>query len=317
MKSRALTFTLALATALMAVGAQAQDTIVTVNGQPIARSQYIKRMEVLPGVGKNVGGKFFEATPGFLTLQQLINEALMLQLAKDKGVEPSEAQITDEIKFRTDDNPDFVKAFTMLGFTQADLRYDIKVQLSEFNLTTMGINIADAQITQFYENEKRAQFTLPKRHKIRVITIDSPALKKKVDDQLAAGKSFADVAAELSIDISTKYDGGLMGVIPEDNLSGTIKAIVNGMKEGQSSIWVPGQTQGVEIKFFLEKTWQSEVMPLDAKLKQRIRRKMMVDRGNVKNDIEKMMANQRANARIEYSGTPFDGQLKQLFGPDK
>lgn len=317
MKSRALTTLLALATTLMAVGAQAQDTIVTVNGQPIARSQYVKRMEVLPGVGKSIGGKFFEASPGFLTLQQLINETLMLQLAKDKGVEPSEAQITDEIKYRTDDNPDFVKAFTMLGFTQADLRYDVKVQLSEFNLTTMGINIADAQVTKFYEDEKRAQFTLPKRHKIRVITIDTPALKKQVDDQLAAGKPFADVAMALSKDLATKYDGGLMGVVPEDNLSGTIKAIVNGMKEGQTSIWVPGQTAGVEIKFFLEKTWQSEVMPLDAKLKQRIRRKMMIDRGSIKNDIEKMMVNQRNNAKIEFTGTPFDNQLKQLFGGDK
>lgn len=317
MNTRAISTLLAVATALIAVGAQAQDPIVTVNGQPITRTQYVKRMEVLPGVGKSIGGKFFEASPGFLTLQQLINETLMLQLAKDKGVEPSEQQITDEIKYRTDENPNFVTAFTMLGFSQADLRYDIKVQLSEFNLTTMGINIADAQVTKFYEDEKRAQFTLPKRYKLRVITIDTPALKKQVDDQLAAGKPFADVAKEHSKDIITKYDGGLMGTIAEDSLGTTIKSLVQGMKDGQTSVWLPGQTAGVEIKIFLEKMLPSEVLPLDAKLRQRIRRKLMVDRGNVRNDVEKMMANQRKNAKFEFTGTPFDNQLKQLFNGEE
>ncbi len=290
------------------------DVVVTVNGSPIARSQYYKRMEVLPGVGRMVGNRFAEATPGFLTLQALIEETLMLQLAKQKGVEPTEDQITQEITFRTEDNPNFVRAFQDLGFTMAELRYDVKVQLAEFNLTTMGINIADAQIQRFYEDEKTNQFTLPKRYRIRVITINTPELKKKVDDDLAAGKSFAEVATAYSLDTGTKYDGGLMGDIAEHNLGPSVKPLVENMKEGTTTAWMTGQNTGNEIKLFLEKILPSQVIPLDDKLKRLIRQKLMVDRGVARNNLPQMMEEMRKNAKLELSGTPFDNQLKLLFG---
>ena len=88
---------LALATLGIATSAFSQDDkpMVVINGESILRGNYVKRMEVLPGVGKNFGGKFVEASPGFLTLQTLINEMLTLQLAAEKGVTPSEAQITE------------------------------------------------------------------------------------------------------------------------------------------------------------------------------------------------------------------------------
>lgn len=302
----------AIAAPLLA--AAQSESVISVNGSPIARSQYYKRMEVLPGVGRMAGNRFVEATPGFLTLQALIDETLMLQLSKQKGVEPSEEQITQEINYRTEENPNFFKAFQSLGFSMAELRYDVKVQLAEFNLTTMGINIADAQIQRFYEDEKKTQFTLPKRYRIRVITINTPELKKKVDDDLAAGKSFAEVATAYSLDTNTKYDGGLMGDIADFNLGASVKPLVESMKEGTTTAWMKGQNTGNEIKLFLEKILPSEVIPLNDQLKRKIRQKLMVDRGVARNDLPKMMEEMRKNAKLDFTGTPFDDQLKLLFG---
>lgn len=301
-----------LAVAMLTSFATAQDDkpMIVVNGEPILRGNYIKRMEVLPGVGKQVGNQFITLQPGFITLQTLINEMLMLQLAKEKNVLPTEQQITDELNARIAENPDYSKAFTMLGFTQADLRYDLKVQLSEFNLVTMGINIADAQINRFYEDRK-ADFTLPKRYRLRVIAVNSDDLKKKVDAELASGKAFGAVAREHSVDVSTKFDDGKMGDIAEDSLGGEVKTLVTGLKAGQSTSWLKASTS--ELKLFVEAILPAEVIKLDDVLKRKIRRKLMVDRGAVRNDMGKMMAEMRAKARIEYQGSPFDDDIKQMM----
>lgn len=303
----------ALAALSLTTSAFAQDdkAMLVINGEPILRGNYIKRMEVLPGVGKNFSGKFIEASPGFLTLQTLINEMLTLQLARDKGVSPTEAQITEEIEFRTKENPDYVKAFTMLGFSQAELRYDIKVQLSEFNVLTMGITIADAQVNRYYQDRK-ADFTLPKRYTLRVIAVNSDTEKKAVDTALSAGKKFSEVAAEHSIDISTKFDGGLMGDIPEESLGDDVKTLVKGLKEGQSTAWI--KTPNSDVKIFLEKTLAPKEIPLDDLLKRKIRTKLMADRGGVKNNVAEMMDNMRKAAKVEYQGTPFDNDIKSLLG---
>ncbi|MDI9641593.1 peptidyl-prolyl cis-trans isomerase [Kamptonema cortianum] len=300
---------------LLAISSHAQTnpskTLVVVNGAPITGANYMKRMEVLPGVGKLVGGRFVEATPGFLTLQTLINEMLMLQLAREKGVEPTAAQVDAELKRRLDANPEAMKVFELVGFTVEDFKYDIKVQMAEFNLTTMGINIADQQIEQFYR-QQISEYTVPKRYKLRIVAVTSEAARTAVDQALAGGANFADVATQHSVDVRTKGNGGLMGDVPEDALNPETKSLVAAMKEGQTTPWAGGG-DGTFVKIFLEKILPSQVLPLDASLKEEIRRRMMVDRGRVRNNIAKMMQEMREKAKIEYQGTPFDKQLKEVF----
>ncbi|MFM9871972.1 MAG: peptidyl-prolyl cis-trans isomerase [Fimbriimonadaceae bacterium] len=305
-------FTLATLCLVNAAFAQDDKPMIVVNGETIMRSNYIKRMEVLPGVGKQVGGRFIEASPGFLTLSAMINEMLTLQLAKEKSVTPSEAQITEEFDFRNKDNPNYTKAFTMLGFTVADIRNNLKISLAEFNLVTMGINIADAQVNKYYQDRLATDFTYSKRFRLRVIAVNSDTLKKKVDAEIASGKTFADIAADNSIDLSTKYDGGLMGDIPEEQLGGDVKTLVVGLKKGQTTSWIKATTS--EVKIYLEEILPATVIKLDDVLKRKIRNKLMVDRGAVKNDVPKMLEDMRKRAKVEFQGTPFDKDLKDLLG---
>lgn len=308
MKAWSLTVAVALATLTFA-----QDTkpMVSVNGETITQGYMYKRMAVLPNVGRVAQGRFVPATPGFLALQQIINERLMIQLAKSKGVEPTDKQITDEINRNVKENPDYIKSFLRSGLTEEDLRYDLKVQLAEFNVTTMGITITDFQVKKFYDDQKR-MFTLPIRYKLRVIAVYDLAKKDQIDKELKNGTSFADAATKYSDDLS-KIDGGLMGTLGEDALGENIKALVKSMKEGSVSPWLGGES-GSEIKLYVEKVLPSEVMPFNDELKLQIWKKLMVDRGQVKNDVSKMMTEMRKNAKYQYYGTPFDPDLKSAFG---
>lgn len=308
---KALLFVLAAAATFAQAQISPDRVLVVVNGQKITGASYYKRMEFLPNVGKLVGDQFLPAMPGFLALETLINETLMIQLATDKGVAPTNAQIDEEIARRLKQNPDFMKAFTMLGLTQADMEYDIRVQLSEFNLTTMGINITDFQVEKYYQ-ENTPMFTVPKRYRLRLIAVTTDAEKAAVDADLAAGKDFAEVAKKHSKHV-TNGNGGLMGDLPEDAIGENIKAIVKGLKEGQSTPWMENQGE-TKVKVFLEKIYPQEVMKLDDDLKYEIRQNMMLTRGRVKNDVAQMMANKRKATTFEFQGTPFDEQLKKLYG---
>lgn len=285
-------------------------TLVIVNGQPIDGKTYYKRMEVMPNVGSLVNDKFVQTTPGYLTISKLINETLMLQLAKEKGVAPTDAEVEAKVKEQSTDNPELLPSLQRIGFTLDDLKYDIRLQLAEFKLQTMGINITDQEAEKFYK-EHTNLYTLPKRYVLRVIAVDTDEKKKAVDDALKTGKGFGEVARDMSMDLSKAKDGQ-MGEVPEQSLIGSSAAAVMSTKKGSVTDWLSNGE--VSVKFLVEDVLPEKVVPLDAALKATIRRNMMLDRGRVRNKIGDMMEDMRKRAKIEFQGTVFDGQLKSSFG---
>lgn len=285
--------------------------VVSVNGQAVTGETFYKRMQLLPGVGRMSGNQFFPATPGYLTLQQLINEQLMLQLAKKNGVEPSAAEIEEELQLRLKEEPDYVKDFLAAGLSEADLRYDIKVQLAEFKVATQGVTITDFQVQKYYDDQKR-QFTLPKRYRVRVIAASSAEKKTAVDAELAKGTAFSDVATQMSEDLS-RYDGGLLGNISENALGDSLRSVVTSLRKGAVTPWLKGES-GTDLKVYLEDVLEEEVLPFDEVLKKKIWKRLMSDRGLVRNNVPQMMETMRKEAKLEFYGSPFESQLRRVFG---
>ncbi|MBL8066135.1 MAG: peptidyl-prolyl cis-trans isomerase [Chthonomonadaceae bacterium] len=285
-------------------------TMIVVNGQSIDAKTYFKRMEVMPGVGKLVNDKFVVATPGYLAMDKLITETLLLQVAKEKGVSPTDAEVDAAIKERTAESPGLVEGLAKIGFTLDDLKYDTKVQLAEFKLQTMGINITDFEVEKFYA-ENKGTYTLPKRYKLSVIAVDTDSKKRAVDEALNSGKTFASVARDMSMDV-TKANNGALGEVPEFTLTGGTQTAVKAAKKGEVTEWLSNGE--LSVKFYVEDILDAKVVPLDATLKSSIRRNLLLDRGRVKNDLNKLMADARSKASIEFKGTIFDDQLKKSYG---
>jgi foldase protein PrsA len=298
-------------------------TIATVNGEEIKGGEYYRRMEFLPGVGRKDGENFFEAPPGFLTLEQLITERLVLQLAKQKGVFPSDLQVQAELKARQEDNPNLLKEWTSNGRSADELNQQIRYELSQFNLQTFGVTVTDSEVQKFY-TEHPDMYTVPKQDKLKVIVVESDAAKSSVDKALGAGTDFGAVAKQYSADVS-RASGGDLGAVPHDFLGQSAKDALAKIKIGQTSEWVPTQTaegQQRYIKFLLVDIIPEKKLTLDDKLKRSIRRRMMLDRGNVKNDIRQMMNDIRGKANINITEPEFaaiykrfiDAYLKQSGG---
>ncbi|HRF60466.1 MAG TPA: peptidyl-prolyl cis-trans isomerase [Fimbriimonadaceae bacterium] len=307
---------LALTVALVGtVSAQVDPnrTIMIVNGEEIRGNEYYRRMEFLPGVGRTVNGKFVEAPPGILTMLRILDERLLLQLATQKGVGPTESEVQNEIKERMAGNPRLMEGLKALGLSDADLNYQVRVDLAEYKLRTQGITVTDQEVEKYF-NDNPKLFSSAKSYKLRVIAIQDEAGRKAVDDALKAGQPFAEVAKKFSVEAS-KSIGGDIGTLPEDALSPAVRSAIEAVKIGQATTWIKGQS--AEIRFLVENILPPSKRSLDPVLRREIRQKLMLDRGAVRNNLDTMMRDMRSKAVVESKQPQFSGQIKQYLDSAK
>lgn len=298
--------------ALSCMVAQAQldpnRTVMTVNGEEVKAREYYTRMEFLPGVGRMLSAdQFEESAPGLLVLQLLMEERLVLQLAKSKGVEPTAAEVEEEFQRKRDRDPAFFDKWKQMGLTEDDFRYQARLDAAQFKLITMGVNITDLEVTKHYDGNT-SLFTEPRRMKLRVIAASSEANRKSIDAELAKpGKTFGDVAKAMSEDIVTKADGGDLGTVAVRDFNESVRTALEAAKIGAATPWLQGSNTW--IKLFKEDVVPEKKRPLDADLRKQIRRSLMVDRGMVKNDYEKMLREFRKQAKIELRQMAFKDEF--------
>jgi foldase protein PrsA len=300
---------------LLAAAAFAQvdpnRTVLVVNGETIKGSQYYTRMEILPGIGKLVNGQFIASTPGFLTLQAMIDEILMVQLAKKEGVTPTEAEIDAEVARRKQLAPEVFQNFVKAGLTEADFRYDTMVQVAEFKILTKGINVTDFEVQDYYKKSPR-KFLIPERYTLRVVTVKDVASQAPVDAALKAGETFESIVAKFSIDEVTKADGGLLKDVLPTELGDTAYPSIKATAKGQVTPWIKGKE--AYFKFKIEDHKMENLTPLDDNLKKEIRRQIMIDKGLTLPKFNAKMNDMRKNVKFDFQGGPFDETLKRLFG---
>lgn len=283
--------------------------VATVNGEEIKGAEYYRRMEYLPGVGRFVGNRFNEFPPGFLTLDTLITERLVLQLAKSKGVLPSDAEVEAEFRYRTEENPRLLQDALDFGLTKEELMSQIKLDVAQFKVVTFGINITDQEVDEHYRTNP-TRFTIPKRLKARVIAVATDAEKAAVTADLQAKKPFADVAKERSRDVTQKI-GGDLGLVPIYAFPEVAQAPLGTCKIGATTPWIK-QGEAWTI-YLLEDIKPEEKIPLTPSLRRSIRRELMVVKGGVKNDLKAEMRDLRKLAKIDIKSPEFADAYKKFI----
>lgn len=275
-------------------------TVVVINGEEIKGAEYYHRMEFLDGVGKPMGNGIAQFPPGFLTIETLITERLVLQLAKNKGVSPTEPEIDNELKLRLEDDPKYLEAWLNSGRTQADLRYQVRLQLAQFKISTTGVNVADQEIDDHYKANPN-MYSTPKKVKLSVIAVTDATVAQKVDAELKT-KSFADVAKAYSEDI-TKTLGGEMGEIATFALAEPVRIAIEKVKIGQTTEWLSAPDK--KVKFLLQNVIPAKKLEMTPRLRRDIRKMLLMNKGRVKNDVAKEMQDLRAKSNIDIKDKSF------------
>jgi peptidyl-prolyl cis-trans isomerase SurA len=249
--------------------APSPDTWAIVNGQPITRDQvqkyYRSRLNAQAQQGQPSSPSQDEALSLTISIvDELINDELMLQRAKQLGVDAKDGEVEDKFtEVKSPFNEDqFQQQLKDRGVTVDDLKQDIRRQITLDKIMTREVSskvtITDQDVADFY-NENRAQFNVTEtQYRVAQIVVtphkDPQIRNRKNDDattdieaqrkcaalsqQLQKGADFATVAMDYSEDPATAPSGGDLGYIPESSLNQSdpvLKRAVLSMKPGDVS----------------------------------------------------------------------------------
>lgn len=197
-------------------------------------------------------------------VDELINNHILLEKARALGLQAADGEVED--KFTEFKSPyteeEFQKQLKTRGYTVDDLRNDIRQQLSIQKVINheviAKITVTDQDVSDFY-NQNRAQFNVTEtQYRIAQIVVTphkDPGLRNRKNDdattdaeakrkaaaleqQLANGADFAQVAMDYSEDPATTGSGGDLGYVAESSLSQadpSLKKTVMALKPGQVS----------------------------------------------------------------------------------
>jgi foldase protein PrsA len=149
---------------------------------------------------------------GFLVSSQwVIGEASSL------SVKLSDAEVKKEFaKIKSQEFPkpsEFEKFLASSGQTVSDLLLRVKLNLLSQKIEKKIIkeksNVSTAQIEKYY-NENKSKFGTPEKRNVQIILTKTEAAAKSAKKEVESGKSFASVAKAVSIDPTSKANGGLL-----------------------------------------------------------------------------------------------------------
>lgn len=178
----------------MLLAACSGGSIATVNGDPISRSEFNARLESSPA-----------ARP---VMQQLVQETLLEQYAKNNGITVTTAEIdARENQLKANFSGDtWSQMLASRGLTESDVRGIIQEQLVMNKALATRVTITPAQIKDYFK-KNHARFDKPAQAMVRHMLVPNPALASQVDADVKSGKSFSALAKKYSIDPPSKTKG--------------------------------------------------------------------------------------------------------------
>ncbi len=215
-----------------------EKVVATVNSDPITETDYFVRLQRMRAqdfvISLNPLSLRGESS-GLLALNGLIAERLTLQWAIKTKQMPTEADIDREMESQKK-LPPIAQALVSRQLTEADLRQSVRSQLARFNIATTAVSISGPEVEKYYQAHLAA-YNAPERWGLSGIRTTKANVVPKIQADLKAGKSFAEVVAAYSDDAKTRASEGQFGTVNANDpaLPATIGEAVRKLKVGEVS----------------------------------------------------------------------------------
>lgn len=245
-----------------------EEIVAWVNNEVILKSEYEARKAAMkedlaqPAPrGRGLQGAQLEQAyneQSKFVLQQLIDETLILQQARDMGLSANNEVIKTLDRLRQERKLDSLEALerevVAQGFSIDELRQNISVQYLTEQVMQREVYpkviITTEEVRKYYDSHIK-DFDRPAGIRVREITIITEnrgpeqieSQRKKAEEALALvkkGDDFAEVAAKFS-ESQTAGDGGDLGFFAKGELNASLEAITDKLDKGQSSDIIPVQ----------------------------------------------------------------------------
>ncbi|MGH7717204.1 MAG: peptidylprolyl isomerase [Vulcanimicrobiaceae bacterium] len=219
----AAVLTAAFSLSLAACNSSKGGAIATVNGQQISKSAFDTKLET-SSAGRGV-------------LNQMIQSDLIDQYATENKIEPTSAQIDEELtklKARYP-NGQFDQIVKQQGLTNDDVRNILREQLVLQQSVAKRIPpITSAQVAAFYK-QNHAMLDKPEQVRARHILVPDLKTAQMIEGKLKSGGDFAALAKQYSADPASKEKGGELGFFGHGQMVQPFDKAAFSLKVGQIS----------------------------------------------------------------------------------
>lgn len=233
-----------------------EEIVAIVNDEIITLSQYKQHYESMAQMlrAQYQGSEYFEQLEQMKKqlLDMIINDILLLQMAKEKQINvseqvklyveniikenhlESEAELRRELARQGIDYNDFIRQIEENLLKQAVISTEVD----------RAIVLEESEIIKYYQDHPN-EFTEPEEITLRAIFLSSEAnseeevatKKKEIEAKLASGEKFEEVAALLS-DPPLNESKGELGTFKKGELETSLQAAVDDLKPNEVSPWI-------------------------------------------------------------------------------
>jgi foldase protein PrsA len=216
-----------------------------VNGQVISTTQLQAQVDQLKKqypqmfTGTDAEGRLLDFKRRLM--DNLVNQALIEQAAKEKGITVSDADVQkqiDQLKSGFKDQATFEQALKSANMTLDTLKTQIKTQLITQKLVNSfatNTKVTPAELLAYYDANKTQFFQKAAKRASQILfKPEDKATATKVLAELKAGGDFATLAKKYSVDTATASKGGDLGW-PTTSYVPEFQAALDKLSKGQMS----------------------------------------------------------------------------------
>jgi len=298
-------------------GGNRQNMVAKVGDTPIDREMYIRRLELMPTPVQIGGNQATTAPAGYTLLKQMIGEQVLLEMAKEEGVLPTDQQVEERVQREMKNNPQIKQAITEGRLTLDDYRERVRVALAEFNLRTKGVTVTEQEVKKIYDENKRA-FYRPASARVRGILVQNPEVRKQIDDDLKRGFNFQSIVNKYAQNPVAGVQSGeseftLEGPLPqtpEGQLLQRVRSVLKNAKPQQVTEWIP-LGNGAVVRYEVLARSPGQQLSFE-EVKDNIREQLMLQKGLQTNrDLNLELLKRMANTPVEITSEGWKKQYEK------
>jgi hypothetical protein len=273
------------------------DEVVNVDGEKITMEEFNQYLQTKRSVRAVVQGQVVEVpvaeTLAFQALQELATQKLVMQMAADEGLMPTEAEVEAEIEFKKKINPSFLTELKAVGYSMGQIRREVLYSLCEERLLTRGIEVKKDEVDKIIK-ENPEQFIEPASVNVYEILALSEAKKAEVDAELRRSVPFKSVATKL-----TQNPQGPRKSFAVARLQGSLKTALESAPVNHTTDWL--QAGNGWVKYFVDSRTEAKPMDMTAERRELLRRQIALTYGRQANDLPKQVTERLRSTDVRVS----------------
>jgi hypothetical protein len=274
-----------------------KNSVVSVDGEGITFDEFHQYLTTKRTVRVVVQNQVVEVpvaeTLAFQALQELATRKLVMHMAADEGLMPSEKEVEAEIEFKKKINPRFLTDLKASGYTMGQIRSEVAYGLCEERLLTRGINVEMSEVDKLIK-ENPEQFIEPAMVAVYQIQVLSESQKQQVDRELGGSQPFKVVA--------TKYTQDPLGPRKQYAINRLEEPLKSALADKPVGYITPWMTVGTsQVRFYVDERTKEKPVDMTPEKREMLRRQVALNYGRQANDLAEQVTDRLRGSDVRVS----------------